>query len=751
MRIAGLGLLAALCGVLVAPVPAKETSALAGPVIQPEPFEQAPFRAVVPPAWLEDAPIYVFGSAQDAYECGGQMAPLGIGGCEYANFLSPFLPRDPALGDDWLPGEIARFRERGIRVIAAIPPRLQSHVYAEHPEWRSKGARDQHLPEVGPEAPLGGPLCLLGGWGDLLIETLADALTRYPEIDGFSFDGLHTSGVCYCDTCRQAYRDFCGEEIPDVNMEDPAFRRYQHWLDRRLEAYVARMQSRLKAVKPDCALVTWTTNAGRYGHFLDIPRNMPARLNLLLDSPGQEFWMDESNRGGTIVPAFGSAYVWAVTNHRISHNEPYIMSHGNPYGTDSFPAQEMLRRVLLTSTYGSHPALSRGWRNLREAAREVLAEADRRRPWLGHKGPEPWAGLVMSDDTRVFYGRSSGFVEERYLAHVLGAFRTAVEEHIPTTVLNDWNLNDADLAGYRVLVLPNMACVSEEQAAALRRFVERGGGLVATVDTSQRDLLGEPREDFLLADLLGVHYRGPAAGGGASDDALDVNFLKATDAAYWAEHKGIFDLAPGAHEILASPRLEEYLGGQSVTFKGTATRVELVEGATAVATITSREPNATPIPAVVARDYGAGRVVYLAAGLDSAYYLYPYPYQRLILAQAIRWAAGGPQPVEVAAPMCVHSTVFRQRLEGERLVVHLYSDLNSAADHAKPEDDVPLREEVIPIHEIGVVFRGYRIGRIHLEPEGLDLAPTVEGDGIRVTVPRLELHSMVVAELEAGA
>ena len=102
---------------------------------------------------------------------------------------------------------------------------------------------------------------------------------------------------------------------------------------------------------------------------------------------------------------------------------------------------------------------------------------------------------------------------------------------------------------------------------------------------------------------------------------------------------------------------------------------------------------------------GTGRVVYLAGGFDAAYYLYAYPYQRLLLANAIDWAASGPPPVTVEAPMCVHATVMRQTTGGaERLIVHLYSDLNTTAFHALPNDDVPLREEVVPIHDIRVTF-----------------------------------------------
>ena len=95
--------------------------------------------------------------------------------------------------------------------------------------------------------------------------------------------------------------------------------------------------------------------------------------------------------------------------------------------------------------------------------------------------------------------------------------------------------------------------------------------------------------------------------------------------------------------------------------------------------------------------------MYFAAGFDAGYYSYPYPYERLALANAIRWAANSPQPVSIAAPMCVHSTVMRQTKNGqERLIVHLYNDLNSNGLHAQPVDDVPLREETVPIHDIGV-------------------------------------------------
>jgi len=84
--------------------------------------------------------------------------------------------------------------------------------------------------------------------------------------------------------------------------------------------------------------------------------------------------------------------------------------------------------------------------------------------------------------------------------------------------------------------------------------------------------------------------------------------------------------------------------------------------------------------------------------------------------------------------MCVHFTTFRQEKNGERLVVHLFNDLNTAGNHAKPDDDTPLREETIPIRDIKVKFSRYDISRIHLEPGGTDLRMTKTGSTIEVTV-----------------
>ena len=733
-----------------------------GRTILPQPFEKGPFREVKVPAWVRDTTgagytLSVMNSAQrkEAAEAGVTLSEVGFVDPFYAYYDSKLLKRrSPHVPLDRVKKDIAEYQKLGVRVLGVYPPTLQAEVWEAHPDWRRVSTDTDQIPEIDlKKFPHGGMLCPLGPYGDFFVDVLAEIVTQFPEVSAFSFDGLHHGGGCYCKHCRTSYKADTGKAIPKRDMQDEAYRKYSHWADRRLEDLVQRMQTRLKKINPDIALVTWTTNAGRYGHFLDIPRNMSARMNLLFDAPDQEFWMDETNRGASVVPAFGAAYVWAVSNHRAAFAEPYLMSRGNPYGKDSFPAHEVERRMMLALTHGAGPSIAALQPDhLKAGTAHAMSEVRKRKRWLTHKEPEPWAAILMSDNTRAFYGRSAGQVEERYLANVFGCFRAALESHLPFTLINDWNLdwnNWRDLAKYKVLVLPNAACLDDRQCDAITKFAERGGGVVASLDTGLCDEFGTPRKTPALSDVLGVTHKG-AAVAGKLDDKLDENFARTLPPEYWQRRKGVWDFKRSGRplSVLESDKLTALLGKGTVTFKGPVARVDVLPGAATEATVRAKgSPNPEDLPAVVSRKFGDAKVVYLAAGIDAAHYSLSYPYYRVALAQAMRWAASSAPPVEVEAPMCAHAVTMRQKKDGERLVIHLYNDVNTTAGHGLPAEEVPLREEVIPIHDIRVTLTGYAVKSVRQEPEGVALEAKKAGDAVTFVVPKLNVHTMAVVEL----
>jgi len=60
--------------------------------------------------------------------------------------------------------------------------------------------------------------------------------------------------------------------------------------------------------------------------------------------------------------------------------------------------------------------------------------------------------------------------------------QTLIQEKIPFDIIFEHNLND--LSKYSVLVLANQECLSDEQVKQVREFVQSGGGLVMTENTS---------------------------------------------------------------------------------------------------------------------------------------------------------------------------------------------------------------------------------------------------------------------------
>ena len=119
-------------------------------------------------------------------------------------------------------------------------------------------------------------------------------------------------------------------------------------------------------------------------------------------------------------------------------------------------------------------------------------------------------GLVYSQQTAWFYGGAEAQAEGR--GPRAGLVPGAVEARIPFEMVHDRLLDAAHLAPFKTLILPNIAALSDAQCRQLRAFVERGGGLVATYETSLYDEWGVRRKDFGLADLFGVAFAGRVDG-----------------------------------------------------------------------------------------------------------------------------------------------------------------------------------------------------------------------------------------------
>ena len=549
-----------------------------GKVIMKQPFDTELFRQIRVPAWVQETTGCGYTlSAMDskaraaAAAHGVTISELGFVDPFYAYYDSKLLKkRSPHVPPGRLEQDIAEYKRLGVRILGVYPPCLQGEVYEDHPDWRRIATNTTEIPQIDMKKfPHGGMLCLLGPYGDFFIDVLAEILTKYPDVDAFSFDGLHYGGVCYCEHCRASYRKEGGAEIPDADLNDPAFRRYQHWADRRMEGLVRADADAAQRDQTRC----------RPGHVDD--QRGPIRP-FSFDPP-------QYARAHESVARCSRSGILARRDEPRGHDRAgvcqrlHLGDHQPPHGLQRalypLPRQSVRQGQLSAAgdpaPYAADPDLWRGTQYRRDPAAQPARRA-LRMPRPGRKAQ----ALACSQEARTVGGPGherqhaqflwpvAGLVEERYMAGVFGAFRAAVEEHQVVTVINDWNLNTADLAPYKVLVLANTACLDDDQVAAIERFVSERGrtgrqpGYLAVRRVRQPAAPTSP-----WPACWGSSTAVPSRPRRAREE-LDVNFAKAIGPDYWEKRKNVFDFKQDVGSFLNRGRMPTYVGANARDVQG---------------------------------------------------------------------------------------------------------------------------------------------------------------------------------------
>lgn len=432
----------------------------------------------------------------------------------------------------------------------------------------------------------------------------------------------------------------------------------------------------------------------------------------------------------------------------------------------AIPKTELLCRFANAIAVGEVPEVVEPMPSI-EHSKWAMDFIKEREAYLVHQKALRWAAVLVSNQTRENYAGSDPL--PKYMEHVFGAYKSLTEEHFPFSLVTELDLENNNLDGYKVLVLPNAACLSDRAVFYIRKFVENGGGLVATQETSLFDHNGGRRGDFDLADLLGVSYVSTADHTSRySPCRIKLDSHPITDDAEIRANMNTAWMQPDnpLHGMMAAP-------GQFVVCTPKANTQTIG---------TWRDwDNKEQHPLMFVSTYGKGKVVYFSGAIDQAYYTFGNSFTRRLLCNAVRYAASADAAVKVDAPLLVQATFYTQRKE-HRIIVHLLNDQSSwgrhslgtggsrryvppahdgstggvfddetgnvSGKHYRREQTWPVRQEVIPIHNIKVTFKDNGIKRICLVPGNTTLPARKVDGGIEVMVPRLDIHAMVVAEQE---
>jgi hypothetical protein len=364
--------------------------------------------------------------------------------------------------------------------------------------------------------------------------------------------------------------------------------------------------------------------------------------------------------------------------------------------------------------------------------KDVFQRLERWEKYLDGAQSQARVVLVLSRYTQDNYGRDKP--QARYLDFIRGWYLALQEAHIPFDVISDKLLTPERLAHYGAVVISNLACVSDAAVAALEQYAKAGGGLIAGYEAGLFDADGKPRATPAFDAMMGITRRGKREG------------LKSS----YAKLEGREDpLLAGIGDTDLIPNEGALI--EVAAAAGHAVPLTLIppviahDGATISIPEYSAIRETTDIPVVTHGSYGKGRVVYFANTMEGLYYHYGFPDLGRVLANAVRQALGEPVLLEVEAPDYVDVTHMGQPT---RALVHLINlpldkPLNTGWRH-------PGRN-LVEVRDIVVRLRppaGHRVRNARLASSEALLPISMIGGAIKVVVPKLTDHEIVVFELD---
>ena len=355
---------------------------------------------------------------------------------------------------------------------------------------------------------------------------------------------------------------------------------------------------------------------------------------------------------------------------------------------------------------------------------EIFAWHYTNEAYMRNVRPLARVGLVYSQQSAWFYGGEAA--REKVEEPALGFYEALVEARIPFEMVHDRCLEAEHVARLQTLILPNIAALSEEQCGHLRAFVESGGGLVATYETSLYDEWGVRRKDFGLADLFGARY------GGRVEENMLNSYLSLE------EGPGDEPLLLGledAGRIVNAVNQVDVVGEDASRF----TPLRIVPSYPDLPMESVFTRTAAEKPGVFLKQVGKGRVVYFPGDIDRTFWQVLDVDHGKLLRNAVEWATAEAPPVVVEGKGVLDVAVWEQK---NSMTVHLVNLTNPMMMKGPVREIIPVSSQTVSVR----IPQGRRVKRVHLLVAGNAVAHRVEGDRISVEVPEIGLHEVVAVD-----
>jgi hypothetical protein len=587
----------------------------------------------------------------------------------------PFHHRSAWLGDSDPFGYLVRgCRKMGMAVIARTDPHATwDNVQQAHPDWIAvdpDGKPRRHW--ANPELWV---TCALGPYNfEFMTQVHREIMDLY-RLDGIFSNRWAGHGLCYCEHCVRNFQVFSGLELPrTTNRENPAFRRYQQWRIERLRELWFLWDRTIREVRP----------AARY-----IPNGFPD--NLVTGRLSDIFFTDHQGRSGLIPPWSNGRRAKELRATMGMKPLGGIFSVGLeewPRWKDSVQSEAEIRvwvaegiannmRPWFVKFAGT--IYDKRWLGVVEKIYDWHHRCER---YLRNTAPLARVGLVYSEQTQRHYGGQRW--QERYADHETGTYHALIEARVPFEMVHDQLLDPEHLKSFKLLILPNVAALSDAQCGQLRQFVRDGGSLVATFETSLYDEQGQRRQDFGLAELFRVSCQDKVEG------PMKNSYLRLRRDSGTGRFHPVLDGLQDAYRIVNGIyRLEVK---PQTDFPSPVTLIPSYPDLP-MEHVYPRVPD-PDTRELYLREVGDSRIAYVPWDIDRTFWQILNVDHGRLLGNIVRWALNEEPVVQVTGRGVLDVTVWRQK---QSLTVHLVNLTNPMMMKGPFRELIPIDKQEVRI------------------------------------------------------
>ncbi len=634
---------------------------------------------------------------------------------------------------DLLQETIELCKPKGIKVIPYISTghKLAWSMVTEHyPEYGQKttpgGLPDRSHMYVGEDH---GTVCWMSPYRKAFMDLVEHVVKDY-DIDGIYFDKWEPHyfwprrKLCYCDGCRSGFREASGLEIPyhvrdeDYTPEDlEAIDQYHHWYK---EFYMNEVVQKVKELVKSNKQIPLISN-------INDPQLMAGQDERILNAM-DAFLYERGNSmleraEGVGVPRSVGWYVWPYVG--VYHNWPRLAFQGVDY------QQEIFTNLMFGG--GSIIAQPTGYihhEENREYVRYPFGIIKKHEKEFEGLENVPNVGVVFAYDSppeHVQRGWLSGITNSR--TSTRGAFSACLYNHIQVGSVSEFILDDPEkLKAFPVLYLANIPFLSDERIRNIKDYVRNGGSLIASYATSLFDAGGKRQYRFGLEELFKVRAIVPK--GELADIVSSYRSMVGGP-------NDLYLMADASINMNCSNTIENRLFPMWYYEP-----VEVLEGGQVVMDIVTGHNLEPVLPGVVMSNYGKGRVLYYASGIETLYDNQGPGITGELIKAFVKMVSDVPEPYKLDAPAGLLANLAENE---KRLVLHLTNWTGNKYEK-------PWKNEyyLAPVENVRLQIR-IPYGKTIKDVKPLietDFQKQVEENSVEVFFPRVDAYQAVVVEFE---